>query len=29
MLALPLSLIVMTVTRELFPSRRVVPNLPD
>ncbi|MFF2320873.1 AI-2E family transporter [Agrobacterium sp. NPDC058088] len=29
MLALPLSLIAMTVTRELFPSRRVVPNLPD
>ncbi len=29
MLALQLSLIVMTVTRELFPSRRVVPNLPD
>ena len=29
MLALPLSLIVMTVTRELFPSRRVVPKLPD
>ena len=29
MLALPLSLIAMTVTRELFPTRRVVPNLPD
>ncbi|WCJ63186.1 MULTISPECIES: AI-2E family transporter [Agrobacterium] len=29
MLALPLSLIAMTVTRELFPSRRVVPKLPD
>ncbi len=29
MLALPLSLIAMTVTRELFPSRKVVPNLPD
>ena len=28
MLALPLSLIAMTVTRELFPSRRIVPNLP-
>jgi predicted PurR-regulated permease PerM len=29
MLALPLSLIGMTVARELFPSRRVVPNLPS
>lgn len=29
MLALPLSLIAMTVTRELFPSRRIVPHLPD
>ncbi len=29
MLALPLSLIGMTVARELFPSRKVVPNLPD
>jgi predicted PurR-regulated permease PerM len=28
MLALPLSLIGMTVGRELFPSRRVTPNLP-
>ncbi|KXG88049.1 AI-2E family transporter [Agrobacterium bohemicum] len=28
MLALPLSLIGMTIARELFPSRRVVPNLP-
>ncbi|KQO79686.1 AI-2E family transporter [Rhizobium sp. Leaf262] len=29
MLALPLSLIGMTIARELFPSRRVVPNLPS
>jgi hypothetical protein len=29
MLALPLSLIGMTVARELFPSRRVIPNLPS
>lgn len=29
MLALPLSLMGMTIARELFPSRRVVPNLPD
>lgn len=29
MLALPLSLIGMTIVQELFPSRKVVPNLPD
>jgi predicted PurR-regulated permease PerM len=29
MLALPLSLIGMTIAQELFPSRKVVPNLPD
>lgn len=29
MLALPLSLIGMTIVRELFPSKRVVPNLPS
>lgn len=29
MLALPLSLIMMTVVSELFPARRIVPNLPD
>ncbi|NTJ41645.1 AI-2E family transporter [Agrobacterium larrymoorei] len=29
MLALPLSLIGMTIARELFPSRKVVPNLPS
>lgn len=29
MLALPLSLMGMTIARELFPSRRIMPNLPD
>ncbi|WP_313615190.1 AI-2E family transporter [Agrobacterium sp.] len=29
MLALPLSLIGMTIAQELFPSQKVVPNLPD
>ncbi len=29
MLALPLSLIVMTIVNELFPERRTVPHLPD
>jgi predicted PurR-regulated permease PerM len=28
MLALPLSLIMMTVMSELFPERKTVPNLP-